>query len=1576
MTTMIRRILFFLVGIFAVVPLAAQTMSVFSIDATNFPTMRARLIVADNKEQSVRTFAPNDFTITENGKPVTGISVSCPPLTDKTCVNAVMVIDQSLSMREPIPPTTVTRLEAVKAGAMTFLQTIEFTPPTVVALTSFDLYAYELYGFSLSRFPLESKVNGITPDENVIGTNYVAAFNDPFAGAIPLLQQRTKQCPRVIVFLTDGFPYPDLTTADADAIRQKLIDEDIQLYAISIGTKVMHPLLEDIAVKSGGLAFVKESPTVDELKGIYKRIAEQVQGAEPCTITWQSGLGCGEGSEVRKLEVTYNRFGIKSNEQYTAPASSIAELQQSAVVLAFGNPPVGTPVTKQLKLKARNYPFTISGVTFDPPNPYFQVTDWGGAVGEVPPIIIAAGEERTITVTFTPSGTQEYRAAKMRLATSPCSVEAVAVWGGAPPEEGSPIRLFSPNGDKPLSICDTTTIRWGGIPDYVPVRLSYSNDNGTSWNVIKSNVNGDSYVWQPSQVTNQCLVKVETLQDFIDWKWARREGDLNIDRALGLGVDGNNNSYLLGEHSSTIQVDTFELKKTPRFLARYTADGKVVWAMDVDPASIGLAVSREGDSYILGHTSITRYRADKSQVWKTTYPLFPIDTLVDISIDGLGNCWVGGITTTETGGPIDDYGIFIRKYDVANGQLMIPSIERPNAKVYSIAADASGNVVIAGYFLGKKGDKFGGMELDPGYFMAKFSGAGTQLWVKNTDEVHTSALACDKDGNILHTGFFAASKKFGSLQVTSSGGQDMFIAKYTPDGVAQWVKTGGATGSSSEVGIDVSADASGNCYITGLFEKSTARLRVDGKELEGKGQTDVFLIKFKPTGTVEWMQAIGGARIDSVAALGVDLAGKCYVAGSFEASAALGPFNLTSAGQKDAFVACLGVIPAGADLSDQAFAVLAPEITVKESVFDMGSIAVGSTGSKIFQQVICNTGSQPVHIETSKITGTNAGDFKLISNLDDITLEPGECRTVEMVFQPSAVGARSAVLEIEAECVSTIKTPIAGTGLNPCLLTYQKELPMDETDVGVSITTPFDNALCNTGTETIAFTITLYGPGSSLYQLTSPATVSLAPGECYDLTVKFTPDQAGEAPVAYVRYVSECGSLVAELSGQGVPVPPVIQGSEVYCGDIECPGVDRDTMLVIYNLGKTDLLISNVTLAKNNQGFTLLSWPAKIAPQQSDTVRLNFAPATPGFKLDSLVVTSNASNGSSYSIPVSGKLYDVRLSVPANLAFGTIAPRDLPVRRTITVTNTGDATITLTAASLTLANPFVVVGGVPAVLKPGESTEVEIEFTDAGTNGIFNDVLTLTGTPSCTPWTVDITGSRSAAAVLLSVPALVADPHDRGFRIPVRLKSGDLSMAADRQFVIEVKYNDALFFVKSCSNGRIIKIDTLGSEHRIVVTVQGTTPSSGTVLTELVGDVLLGDTVETPIEVAVVNWEDVVGSVEENGTLRLVNTTDNEGLERLIRDRGRLLGIGRVQPNPANTEAKVLVNTVEIGEHVLEVYDTGGRRIYHVSWVENSTSLNAPKEIVLPVKQFPVGSFNLVLKTPTRTAEGRLVVIH
>ncbi len=150
--------------------------------------------------------------------------------------------------------------------------------------------------------------------------------------------------------------------------------------------------------------------------------------------------------------------------------------------------------------------------------------------------------------------------------------------------------------------------------------------------------------------------------------------------------------------------------------------------------------------------------------------------------------------------------------------------------------------------------------------------------------------AADASGNVYVTGRFEGTVDFdpdptGEVNLTSQGGRDAFVAKYSPTGALIWAKSAG-TAAGSEDGRAIAVDGWGNATVT--FSGDFWHLDANGNTL--------------------WSQAIvspDGRAYD----VAVDADGYIYIAGSFTETADFGDtpdgqtISLTSAGWHDIFVA-------------------------------------------------------------------------------------------------------------------------------------------------------------------------------------------------------------------------------------------------------------------------------------------------------------------------------------------------------------------------------------------------------------------------------------------------------------------------------------------------------------------------------------------------------------------------------------------------------------------------------------------------------------------------------------------------
>src|SRR5688572_21766921 len=127
------------------------------------------------------------------------------------------------------------------------------------------------------------------------------------------------------------------------------------------------------------------------------------------------------------------------------------------------------------------------------------------------------------------------------------------------------------------------------------------------------------------------------------------------------------------------------------------------------------------------------------------------------------------------------------------------------------------------------------------------------------------AIAADANGNIYVAGYFSETTSFGTTNLVSSGTEDVFVAKYTPSGALLWARRAG--GNEYDEGRGIAVDASGNVYVTGLFQNTAS---FPGTNLSSSGASDVFVAKYNTQGTLLWARKAGGNGYDEAYALAID----------------------------------------------------------------------------------------------------------------------------------------------------------------------------------------------------------------------------------------------------------------------------------------------------------------------------------------------------------------------------------------------------------------------------------------------------------------------------------------------------------------------------------------------------------------------------------------------------------------------------------------------------------------------------------------------------------------------------------
>src|SRR5262249_9908392 len=139
----------------------------------------------------------------------------------------------------------------------------------------------------------------------------------------------------------------------------------------------------------------------------------------------------------------------------------------------------------------------------------------------------------------------------------------------------------------------------------------------------------------------------------------------------------------------------------------------------------------------------------------------------------------------------------------------------------AVAADSTGNVVVAGSFLGTV--DFGGQTFmsNSGWdtFLVKLDAAGNKLWAKQVGglgQVGVWGRGIDANDNIVVGGELSGVADFGKGNVMSKD-TDVLVAKFDTQGTLVWQKIAGVE---SNQGADaVAVDAKGDVYVAGYFMK-------------------------------------------------------------------------------------------------------------------------------------------------------------------------------------------------------------------------------------------------------------------------------------------------------------------------------------------------------------------------------------------------------------------------------------------------------------------------------------------------------------------------------------------------------------------------------------------------------------------------------------------------------------------------------------------------------------------------------------------------------------------------------------
>lgn len=298
--------------------------------------------------------------------------------------------------------------------------------------------------------------------------------------------------------------------------------------------------------------------------------------------------------------------------------------------------------------------------------------------------------------------------------------------------------------------------------------------------------------------------------------------------------------------------------------------------------------------------------------WAKRAGWYAFDLGYAVGADAAGNVYISGKyelnasfgnTHVSCAG---NHDIYLAKYGPDGSFKWVRTAGGPSGDyTHAIACDAAGNSYITGEI--EQTVHFGSVTITGNgsndVFVAKYNTNGDLVWVKKLGGSHASDKGLGitlSAGNVYVTGFFQGTANFAGTTLSTAGGEDIFIAKYSLDGAFQWVKRAG--GSGNDEGTGISGDSEGNIYVTGFFANTA---NFGGSSVTSGGGSDMFIARYNSSGTCIWVKRIGNKGMDYGYGVAADNSGRIFVTGGFRYTTLFGSTSLkASGGHADMFVTC------------------------------------------------------------------------------------------------------------------------------------------------------------------------------------------------------------------------------------------------------------------------------------------------------------------------------------------------------------------------------------------------------------------------------------------------------------------------------------------------------------------------------------------------------------------------------------------------------------------------------------------------------------------------------------------------
>ncbi|HMD84060.1 MAG TPA: choice-of-anchor D domain-containing protein [Terriglobia bacterium] len=443
-------------------------------------------------------------------------------------------------------------------------------------------------------------------------------------------------------------------------------------------------------------------------------------------------------------------------------------------------------------------------------------------------------------------------------------------------------------------------------------------------------------------------------------------------------------------------------------------------------------------------------------------------------------------------------------------------------------------------------------------------------------------------------------------------------------------------------------------------------------------------------------------------------------------------------------------------------------VTNSDPTANSVSILLGNGDGTFQPHVDYGTGVAPASVAT--------GDFNGDGKLDLATADSGS-NTVSILLgngdgtfhanQDFVVGvAPISILTRDFNGDGTLDLAVANWGSNTVSVLLQAPPVVSLSSTSLSFgNQPVGAAgaaqsvtVTNTGSGILSISsIAFTGPNAGDFGQTNNCGTSVAAGANCTINVTFTPTITGAESATLSVSDNAAGSpQTVGLSGTGTAPSVSLSTTSLSFGNQSVGTTSAASAVTVTNNGTASLTFTNITATGDfavAASGTTCSASTPVAATSNCVINVTFTPTATGSRSGSLMLADNAS-GSPQTVSLSGTGTGPVASLSSPLSFLPQMVGTTSSSQTVTLTNTGNANLTLAALGAT--GPFgIATSGTTCstsnpVAGPGSCT-VAVTFTPTA-GGAASGSLSFSDNASGSPQMVSLSGTGTTPVVSLSSP--------------------------------------------------------------------------------------------------------------------------------------------------------------------------------------------------------------------------------